>query len=336
MTEATAIRPSSPAHGPQPSPTTARAVAFVAAHKPEAEALGVSLADHVGDPDAFATALRAGLERLSDPEYLEGMQFVAPGIGTVHGVRRPLLEAVARGFRHETRGDRATTLLFLADRLFHEPHMEARWFAFGLLERTLAADPERTWQLLRRAAREANDWVTVDDLAHQYGIGIDAERYRWAELEQLVYSPSRWERRLIGSTIATMTHGRRRSGRAPELVPTALRLLEALMGETRRSEGPCLGISLPRAGRSRCDDRSPPGRGGSRGHPRRRPPRLGHPGQPLEAGACRRRRPARSPGRHPQAARRPVDLDRSHDRRAIRCAARSGDASRATTHLTLE
>ena len=26
-----------------------------------------------------------------------------------------------------------------------------------------------------------------------------------AELEQLVYSPSRWERRLVGSTIATMT-----------------------------------------------------------------------------------------------------------------------------------
>ena len=140
---------------------------------------------------------------------------VAPGIGTVHGVRRPLLAAVARGFRHETRHDRPTTLLFIADRLFHEPHLEARWFAFGLLERTLAADPERTWQLLRRAAREAGDWITVDDLAHPYGIGIDAEPYRWAELEQLVYSPSRWERRLIGSTIATMTHGNRRTGREP-------------------------------------------------------------------------------------------------------------------------
>ena len=213
------------------SPTTQRAVAFVADHKADAEALGVSLADLIGDPDGFALALRKGLERLADPEYQDGMRYVAPGIGTVHGVRRPLLAAVARGFRHETRRDRPTSLLFIADRLFREPHLEARWFAFGLLERTLADEPERTWQLLRRAAREANDWVTVDDLAHPYGIGIAAEAYRWAELEQLVYSPSRWERRLIGSTIATMTHGNRRTGRAPDLVPTALALLDQLMGD---------------------------------------------------------------------------------------------------------
>jgi 3-methyladenine DNA glycosylase AlkD len=213
------------------SPTTQRAVAFVAERKPAAEELGASLAEHVGDPDAFANALRDGLEGLADPEYQEGVQYVAPGIGQILGVRRPLLAAVARGFRHETRGERATQLLFIADRLFREPHLEARWFAFGLLERTLAADAERTWQLLRRAAREAADWVTVDDLAHPYGIGIAAEPYRWAELEQLVYSPSRWERRLIGSTIATMTHGNRRTGRGPELVPTALGLLDQLMGD---------------------------------------------------------------------------------------------------------
>ena len=213
------------------SQTTQRSVEFVAAHKAEAEALGAALADHVGDPDAFAAVLRQGLERLADPEYAEGMRYIAPGIGPVHGVRRPLLAAVARGFRHETRRDRATPLLFIADRLFREPQLEARWFAFGLLERTLAADPERTWQLLRRAAREAGEWATVDDLAHPYGIGIAAEPYRWAELEQLVYSPSRWERRLIGSTIATMTHGNRRTGRGPELIPTALALLEQLMGD---------------------------------------------------------------------------------------------------------
>lgn len=213
------------------SPTTQRAVAFVAQRKPAAEELGASLADHVGDPNAFANALRRGLESLADPEYQEGMRYVAPGIGQVHGVRRPLLAAIVRGFRHETRGERVTQLLFIADRLFREPHLEARWFAFGLLERTLTADAERTWQLLRRAAREAGDWVTIDDLAHPYGIGIAAEPYRWAELEQLVYSPSRWERRLIGSTIATMTHGNRRTGRGPELVPTALGLLDQLMGD---------------------------------------------------------------------------------------------------------
>ena len=215
----------------EPSPTTQRAVAFVAARKPDAEALGTSLADLIGDPDAFAAALRRGLEGLADPEYLEGQRTVAPGLGETHGVRWPLLAAIARGFRHETRNDRATSLLFVADRLFREPHLEARWFAFGLLERTLVADPERTWQLLRRGAREAADWITVDNLAHPYGLGIAAEAYRWAELEQLVYSPSRWERRLIGSTIATMTHGNRPTGRDPELVSRSLTLLGDLMGD---------------------------------------------------------------------------------------------------------
>jgi 3-methyladenine DNA glycosylase AlkD len=225
---AAAATPSSPTSR---SAVTERAVAFVAERKPRAEALGGALADHIGDPDGFATALRAAFVELADPEYLEGQHRVAPGLGLVHGVRWPLMAAIARGFRQATRRDRPTSLLFVADRLFREPELEARWFAFGLLERTLPGDAERTWQLLRRAAREAGDWITVDSLAHPYGIGIAAEPYRWAELEQLVFSPSPWERRLIGSTIATMTHGTRRGGHAPGLVADALRLLGQLMGD---------------------------------------------------------------------------------------------------------
>ena len=213
------------------SAVTARAVAFVAERKAGAEALGASLADHVQDPDAFAAALRDGLAGLADPDYLAGQHFIAPGLGTSYGVRWPLLAAVIRGFNGATRQDRPTSLLFLADRLFREEHLEARWFAFALLERTLKDDAERTWQLLRRGAREAADWITVDDLAHPYGSGIAAEPYRWAELEQLVFSPSRWERRLVGSTIATMTHGNRRTGRGPEVVEHALPLLEQLIGD---------------------------------------------------------------------------------------------------------
>ncbi len=213
------------------SDVTARAVAFVEAHKAEAEAIGAALAELSQDPDAFAIELRRGLVSLADPDYREGRQRVAPGIGPVLGVRWPLMAAVGRGFRQVTKDDRATPLLFVADRLFHEPELEPRWFAFGLLERTLASETERTWQLLRRAARESGDWITVDALAHPYGKGIAAEPYRWAELEQLVYSPSRWERRLIGATIATMTHVDRRRGRDPEVAVHALPLLAQLMGD---------------------------------------------------------------------------------------------------------
>ncbi len=216
---------------PATSEVTARAVAFVAAHRDPAEALGASLADLTNDPDAFAAALTRGLAALADAEYLAGQQRIAPGIGAVHGVRWPLLAAVSRGFRNATKDDRPTPLLFIADRLYAERELEARWFAFGLLERTLAGETERTWQLLRRASREAGDWITVDSLAHPYGKGILAEPYRWAELELLVYSPSRWERRLVGSTIATMPFVDRRRGREAEVATHALPLLASLMGD---------------------------------------------------------------------------------------------------------
>ncbi len=213
------------------SAVTARAVAFVAARRPPAEALGVALSEWINDPDAFAARLRAGLTRLADPAYLDGQRRIAPGIGALFGVRWPLLAAVQRGFRRGTKQVRPTPLLFVADRLFREPELEIRWFLFDILARTLEVEAERTWQLLRRAAREAGDWITVDSLAYPYRAGIRREPYRWAELEQLVYSPSRWERRLVGSTIATMTHGGRRAGHEADLPRRALALLSLLIGD---------------------------------------------------------------------------------------------------------
>jgi hypothetical protein len=213
------------------SATTARAIAFVADRRGPAEADGVALAEWLNDPDALALQLRDRLAALADPQYLAGQRRIAPGIGALFGVRWPLLAAVQRGFRRGTRQARPTPLLFAADRLFREPELEIRWFLFDILARTLEGETERTWQLLRRAAREAGDWITVDSLAYPYRNGIRREPYRWAELEQLVYSPSRWERRLVGSTIATMTHGRRAAGRDPDLVPRALGLLGLLIGD---------------------------------------------------------------------------------------------------------
>jgi 3-methyladenine DNA glycosylase AlkD len=213
------------------SPVTERATALVAERRPIAEALGRDLAEHVNDPAAFAATLRDGLRGLSDPEYLEGQRRIAPGIGALLGVRWPLIEAVKRGFRESTRRERTGGWLFIADRLLREEELEQRWFAFGLLERLIADDPERTWQLVRRAAREAGDWITVDSLAHPVGKGILAEPYRWAELEQLVYSPSRWERRLIGSTIATTPFIDHRLGRQPDIARHGLDLIGQLLGD---------------------------------------------------------------------------------------------------------
>ena len=211
--------------------TTQRSIALVAARRPDAEALGRLLAELVDDPDAFVRALRGGFERLADPAYLAGQQLVAPGIGALLGVRSPLMEATARTLRAHTRDASSSQLLFVADRLLRDELLELRWFALGILDRTIGREPERTWQLLRPAAHAASDWITVDTLARPAARGILSEPYRWAELEQLVFSPSRWERRLVGSTIATMPFVDRSAGRTQEYVERALALLGQLIGD---------------------------------------------------------------------------------------------------------
>lgn len=193
--------------------------------------LGATLADELSDPVAFAARLRDAFTELADVEYRAGQAFVAPGIGPTHGVRTPLQVALRRAFERAARRASPTELLFVADRLLGEPEREARWFAIATLERIVVREPERAWQLLRRAAADAGDWVTVDTLARPYGRGILAEAYRWAELEQLTVSPSRWERRLVGSTIATLPFLDRRAGREPTVAATSLGVLATLIGD---------------------------------------------------------------------------------------------------------
>ena len=207
------------------------AAAVLARHDGRAEDLGAELADLVHDPAAFAEQLAAAFREVADPEYRDGQHWVAPGIGPTHGVRTPLQVAIRRGFEKASRKTSTSELLQISDRLLREDEREARWFAISTLQRTLTNEPERTWQLLRRAAADADDWITVDNLAHPFGKGILAEPYRWAELEQLTVSPSRWERRLVGSTIATIPYVHRGAGRAPDVIEHALPLLATLIGD---------------------------------------------------------------------------------------------------------
>ena len=216
---------------PPASATTARARALVAERLSAAVALGRAAGDVAPDPAAAVEILRDGLSTLADPEYLEGQQRIAPGIGLVLGVRGPLLHAVSRGLRAATRHDRSSAILDLADRMLREQPLEFHWLAFDLLERAIGTEPERTWQLVRAEAGVAADWITVDSLAHVVGRGILAETYRWAELEQLVYSPSRWERRLVGSTVATIPFVDRTTGRTPDVARHGLAVLGDLVGD---------------------------------------------------------------------------------------------------------
>lgn len=215
------------------SPITQASNDFVAAHIARAAAIGERLADLVGDPDVFVAATQHGFETLADPVYADGSRSIAPGLGPILGVRLPLMEAVDKTFKRATRETPTSLLVDAVDRLLREDLRELRWFGIWNLGRLLPTDPERTWQLLRGAARLSDEWITVDTLAHPYGEGILRDPRRWTEIEQLVYSPSRWERRLVGSTIATLPHVRGISGgRSPMVVERGLALVGQLIGDT--------------------------------------------------------------------------------------------------------
>jgi 3-methyladenine DNA glycosylase AlkD len=214
------------------SPTTEASNRFVAAHLAQASALGEQLADLVQDPGAFVAAIADGFADLGDPVYAEGSRSIAPGLGPILGVRLPLMEATNKAFKRGTRQTSTSLLGDAADRLLRQELRELRWFGIWNLGRLLPTDSERAWQLLRRAAGEADEWITVDTLAHPYGEGILLDTRRWAEIEQLVFSPSRWERRLVGSTIATMPHVRDvPGGKSGVVVERGLALIGQLIGD---------------------------------------------------------------------------------------------------------
>ena len=213
------------------SAVTARSQAFVEARLDQAGQLGTRLAELVGEPDTLAEALETGFAELADPEYEDGQHFVAPGLGPTLGVRQPLIKAVARAYARATRRNSPAAQLRVADRLLQGRPLEMRWLAFTLFDDLVRVEPERTWQLMRRAAREAADWITVDSLAHPFGRGVLLEPYRWAELGQLVFAPSRWERRLVGSTVATIPFINRSQGREPEVAGHGIGLITDLIGD---------------------------------------------------------------------------------------------------------
>jgi hypothetical protein len=213
--------------GPDPSPPPADPAA-------RAGALGRQLATLIDEPEEFVEVLEAGLAALSDPDHAVTLRRVSPDVETFHAVPSPLVRAIESPIKAELRQGSSATALSLAGQLERADVREVRMFARPCLLRALPDEPERAWQIMRRLAARAADWIEVDAFAQAWAVGVLAEPFRWAELEQLVYSPAVMERRLIGSTLATMTHVLKGSARprlAPELAPRAIALVGTLIGD---------------------------------------------------------------------------------------------------------
>lgn len=208
--------------------------AYVVAHRGEAAALGERLAELSGEPEAFVSALLDGLSALADPEYAVTLKRVNPGAPIDLAVRSPLVRAVQAPLRRALLETSPASALSLAQRLAQAEQREVRMFALPCLERSLADDSERTWQQLRRLGRGAQDWIEVDGMAGLWARGVLAETFRWAELEQLVYSTRSMERRIVGATLASMPHTLPTARRVTLVGTTserAYRLIRTLIGD---------------------------------------------------------------------------------------------------------
>ncbi len=214
------------------SAVTARAQALVAERLPAARGLGETLGELVDQPEEFVAVAREGLTSLGDEAYANEQERVTPGQGAIFGVRNPLLAAIARQLKASLKQGSDASALWLAERLVIEPEREFTILAHTCLLRSLPTDPERTWQLMRKLAHAAQEWISVDSLAVLYSAGIIREHYRWAELEQLVYAASKWERRLVGATVAQLPHELPRTERGRLARTPALTLIKSLLGDS--------------------------------------------------------------------------------------------------------
>ncbi|HUP82810.1 MAG TPA: DNA alkylation repair protein [Candidatus Limnocylindria bacterium] len=213
------------------SAVTQRAQALVAERLPQARGLGETLGELVDQPEEFVAVAREGLLQLADEAYAAEQGRVTPGQGVIFGVRNPLLAAVARQLKASLKQGSDASALWLAERLVIEPEREFTILAHTCLLRSLPSDPERTWQLMRKLAHAAHEWISVDSLAVLYAAGILREHYRWAELEQLVYAAGKWERRLVGATIAQLPHEMSRADRPRLANAPGLTLIKSLIGD---------------------------------------------------------------------------------------------------------
>ena len=226
------------------SEVSRRAQALVAERLPAARLLGETLTGLLDEPEEFVAAARDGLAALADEAYRIEQSRVAPGSGAVFGVRNPLLAAVARRLRAALKESSDSTALWLAERLASEPEREFTILAHSCLLRSLPADPERSWQLMRALARAAHEWISVDSLADLYAAGILREHFRWAELEQLVYSADTWERRLVGSTVARLPYELPRERRTSLIASPGLTLIKSLLGDAQHDVQKALSWAL--------------------------------------------------------------------------------------------
>ena len=174
---------------------TARAPRFVEERLPEARGLGAALAELTEDPDAFTRVAHRGAPSASPTRLRrESRSASRPGSGATIGVRWPLVHAIERAAAGGRSRESSSQLHACGSpqRLARSEYREVRLFSLPASLRTLPDDPGAR---LAADAPPGPRGARLDQrrLARRRSTppGILAEPFRWAEIEQLVYSQHR-------------------------------------------------------------------------------------------------------------------------------------------------
>ena len=120
-------------------------------------------------------AIRAELLRHVDPEYKKGAQnYFKEGI-VLHGVRTPVVRAIAAKCFREVKGLAKADILTLCDRLLSFDTSEERSIAFDWAYRLRKQYEPSDFKIFQRWLRDhVDNWGGVDDLCcHTFGAFID-------------------------------------------------------------------------------------------------------------------------------------------------------------------
>ncbi|NIS79067.1 MAG: hypothetical protein GTO14_02325 [Anaerolineales bacterium] len=140
--------------------------------------------------------LTRAFERLGDdPQYLTGMQMVAPGVGELYGVKVPVLRDLARGVLRMY-GKESDHLRSLALESWERGSREHKLLSLFILAGLKDLPPEERWKLGVRFLPDVTNWEICDQLCMALlGQALTEEARYMDVLETWVADEDLWVRR---------------------------------------------------------------------------------------------------------------------------------------------
>jgi 3-methyladenine DNA glycosylase AlkD len=128
----------------------------------ELDQLFNKLADPSDIPAVTRILEEAFIRLAGDPEYLSGMKMVVPGVGSIYGVKVPLLRELSKVILRCYKGEKQA-LERIAEGCWFRKTREHQLVALFVLAK-MKLTPKERWSLGERFLPEVNNWESCDQL----------------------------------------------------------------------------------------------------------------------------------------------------------------------------